>query len=169
VIGYGSGLAYGFAEIEAPLVGGLAGAGQVVATNLADAQGTFGKPWVPKVWPTNGELINTATGSTAIILPMLSYAGHGRFLQSHPKTRVAVLAYGIVTLAAGWLIPGLVRWLSGGVFRAGGRRGGARAGRYAYIGNEPLRADQATFSDAYGSGITSQANQTVLRRLFTSQ
>jgi len=170
VVGYASGLGYGFAEIEAPLVGGLTGAGQVVATNLADAQGTFGKAWVPQVWPTNGELINTVTGAGGVLAATLSFGGKGRYLASHPKTRVAVLSYGIVTLAAGWLIPAFVRWLQGGVFRAnrgaGGRRG---AGRYAYFENAPLRADQATFSDSYGAGVTSQANQLVLRRLFTAQ
>ena len=169
MVGYGNGMAYGFAaEVEAPLAGGLAGTGQVVATNLADAHGVLGKAWVKAVWPNNGELINTVTGAGALTIATLSAAGHGRYLQAHPKTRIAVIAYGVVTLAAGWLIPAFVRWLQGGVFRASGRRGGA-GGRYAYLPNTPLRADAATFSDAYGSGITSQANQQVLRRLFTSQ
>jgi len=44
-------------------------------------------------------------------------------------------------------------------------RGGAR---YAYIPNTPLRADAATLTDSYGAGLTQQANQTVLRRIFTS-
>jgi hypothetical protein len=167
---YGTGMAYGFsAEVEAPLVGGLAGTGQVVATNLADALGYTGKAFVPSVWPTNGELINTSTGTTALGLVTLSALGHGRYLQVHSKTRAALLVYGIVTLAGGWLIPGLVRVLQGGVFRAAGRRG---AGRYAYLPYPPVRADRGAARQGladYGSGITSQANQQVLRRLFTAQ
>lgn len=163
MVGYASGLAYGFShDVAAPLAGGLAGTGQVVATVLADATGTFGPAWVPQVWPTNGELINTITGSGAIIVTSASYGGHGRYLQAHPKMRIAVLAYGVITLAAGWLIPALVRWAQGGVF--GARRGG----RYAYLPTPPMRAQQS-MSDTYGSGLTQQANQTVLRRLFTSQ
>jgi hypothetical protein len=166
--GFGSGMAYGFAmEVEAPLVGATVGAVQLVATNLGDAQSTFGKALVPTIWPTNGELINTATGSAALVAVAASAAGHGRYLQSHPKLRQAALSYGLITLVGGWLVPGLVRWAQGGVF--GARRGGARGGRYAYIPNEPLRADAASFSDSYGSGLTQQANQTVLRRLFTAQ
>jgi len=166
-VGYGSGLAYGFHEIEAPLIGGLAAVGQVAMTNLADANGTFGAPWVPQVWPTNGELINTVTGAGGVLAATLSYAGHGRYLQAHPKTRIATLTYGIVTLAAGWLIPGLIRILAGtGVF--GARRGG----RYAYLPSDRINANRGSGRQGmadYGSGITSQANQQVLRRLFTSQ
>jgi len=126
---------------------------------------------VPQVWPTNGELINTATGAAALVAVGLSAGGKGQYLQQHPKTRVAVLAYGLTTLIAGWLIPGLVRFLNGtGVFRAGGRRGGSRRGggsRYAFINDVPLRAGAAR--GEYGSGATSQSNQVVLRRLFTAQ
>jgi len=166
---YGMGLAYGFSnEVLAPLAGGLTGATQVAVTNILDAQGSLGKPIVPQVWPTNGELINTVTGSGAIAAVTLSAAGHGRYLQAHPKARIAVLTYGVLTLAAGWLIPGLISFLKGGVF--GARRGGG--GRFAYLPSAQLRADAASarqgFAD-YGSGITSQANQQVLRRLFTSQ
>jgi hypothetical protein len=168
--GYVTGLAYGFSnEVLAPLAGGLAGAGQVAVTNVLDAQGSLGKAIVPQVWPTNGELINTVTGGAALGAVTLAASGHGSYLRSRPKALVAVLSYGVITLAAGWLIPGLVRVLSNsGVFRAGARRGG---GRFAYLPSAQLRADAAArqgFAD-YGSGITSQANQQVLRRLFTSQ
>ena len=172
--GYASGMAYGFsAEVEAPLVGGLAGVGQVALTNLADSKGMFGAPWVPQVWPTNGELINATTGGLALTAVTLAAAGHGRYLSGHPKAKVATLVYGIVTLGAGWLIPGLIRVLTNaGVF--GARRGGARqgGGRYAYLPYQPMRADAAGARQGYadyGSGITSQANQQVLRKLFTSQ
>jgi hypothetical protein len=168
---YGTGMVYGFSsEALAPLVGGLAGATQVGVTTVLDSTGATGAAVLPQVWPTNGELINTVAGAGAITAVSLSAAGHGRYLQQHPKTRIAVLTYGILTLAAGWLIPGLVRVLLGtGVFGARGRRG---AGRYAYLPSEQLRADRGQgrrgLAD-YGSGVTSQANQQVLRRLFTSQ
>jgi len=166
MVGYASGLAYGFStEVVAPLAGGLAGTAQVAVTNLLDAQGSLGSPVVPQVWPTNGELANTVLGGGAIVAAAASYGGHGRYLATRPKGRIAVLTYGIVSLAAGWLIPGLIRVLTGaGVFRA-------RRGRFAYLPSAQLRADAAArqgFAD-YGSGITSQANQQVLRRLFTSQ
>ena len=167
---FGSGLAYGFKqEVLAPLLGGGFGGVQVAITNLADASGLTGTPYVPSVWATNGELINTITGAGSLIAVAHSAVAPGSKLASHPRSRVAVLAYGIVTLAGGWLIPALVRFLSGtGLFRAGGRRG-----RYAYLPSlpAPLRADQAagSRSDTYGSGFTSQANQRVLRRLFTAQ
>jgi hypothetical protein len=167
---YGTGMVYGFeSEALAPLLGGLTGAGQVAVTNVLDATGATGTALVPSVWPTNGELINTVSGSAAIGAVTLSAAGHGRYLQSHPKTRVAVLTYGVVALAAGWLIPGLIRvLLKTGVF--GARRGGRRgAGRFAYLPSEQMRADRGARLADYGSGITSQANQQVLRRFFTSQ
>ncbi len=168
---YGSGLAYGFsAEILEPLLGATAGGSQVALTTLADSAGTFGAPWVPQVWPSNGELINTISGGLALGAVTFSAAKGSGYLQQHPKTRVAVLAYGL-TLVAGWIIPGLVRFLNGtGVFRAGGRRGGGRRGggsRYAFIPDSPLRANAAR--GEYGSGATSQSNQVVLRRLFTAQ
>jgi hypothetical protein len=164
---YGS-MAYGFSsEALAPLAGGLAGASQVAVTNVLDSTGATGKAILPSVWPTNGELINTGTGTVAILAASLGAGGRMRSL-ANPKTRSAVLVYGIVSLAGGWLIPGLVRvLLKKGVF--GARRGG---GRFAYLPSGPIRADQGRarqgFAD-YGSGITSQANQQVLRRLFTSQ
>ena len=139
-------------------------------TTLADSAGTFGTAWVPQVWPTNGELINTISGGVALGAVTYSAAKGGGYLSSHPKTRVAVLAYGLTTLVAGWLIPGLVRFLNGtGVFRAGGRRGGGRrgGGRYAFTPDMPLRAQAA--QGQYGSGATSQSNQVVLRRMFTAQ
>jgi hypothetical protein len=49
----------------------------------------------------------------------------------------------------------------------GANRGG---GRFAYLPNEPLRADQADLpaTNFEGSGYTQQANLTVFRRLMTS-
>jgi hypothetical protein len=165
---YGTGMAYGFSsEVVAPLIAGLAGAGQVGVTTVLDSTGATGKPVLPQLWATNGELINTVTGTGAIGAVTLAAAGKTRILAT-ARSRVAVLTYGVITLAAGWLIPGLVRvLLKKGVF--GARRGG---GRFAYLPSGPIRADQGRarqgFAD-YGSGITSQANQQVLRRLFTSQ
>jgi hypothetical protein len=169
-VAFASGMAYGFGlEVEAPLVGAAAGGVQVALTNLMDAKSTLGKAWVPQIWPTNGELLNTASGAASIVAVALSAGGHGRFLQAHPKARVAVLAYGLTSLVAGWLIPGLIRWVQGGVFGARGRRGAARGGRYAYMPTDQLRADSAFSDSAYGTGVTQQANQVVFRRLFTAQ
>jgi hypothetical protein len=161
--GYGSGLAYGFKkEVVAPLAGGLAGGAQIVWTNLSDASGALGPAWVPTVWPTNGEMINTLSGTGAIVAAAAGAAGKGRYLSTHDGARKAVAAYGIVTLVGGWLIPALIRFVQGGSFLGRGRRG---TGRYAFL---PSPAPSAQQAEVYGSGITSQANQQVLRRLFAS-
>jgi hypothetical protein len=163
VAGFASGLTYGFSsEVIAPLAGGLGGVTQVALTNIGDTQSWFGKPWVAQIWPTNGELINTATGVGALVATAASYGGHGRFLASRPKLRQGALVYGIVTLGAGWLIPAMIRWLTAsGVF---GARRGTGGGRAAYFPNPPLRSQAA-----FGTGATQQANAQVFRRLFTAQ
>lgn len=164
MLGYGAGgMAYGFKhEVVPPLVGGTVGALQVTATNLADLQGTLGTPFVPQVWATNGELVNTLTGGVALGAAAAGSVGKGRYLSTHEGARNATLGYGIVALVAGWVVPLFIRVAQGKAFRASGRMGG---GRFAYL---PSPAPMAQGAAVYGSGLTSQANAQVLRRLFAS-
>ncbi len=165
MVGYG--MAYGFRHDVVPVAGGVTvGGAQVVATNLADAQGALGKPMLPQIFATNGELINGVSGGVATAIGTLAATGHGgRYLSTHEGARVATLAYGLTALVAGYLIPGIIRVSQGKSFRA--------TGRFAYIpSSAPLPQQPPVYGGtapaSYGSGSTSQANAQVLRRLFAS-
>ena len=112
-------------ENKVALATGFLGAGlgglQVAATRAWDNSGS-GAPWVSQLSPNNGEVLNFGTGLFGTILGVIGlFSSRGRgfkALGSHPSITGAIFGYGISTLLFGWLVPMIVRQVSGARARA---------------------------------------------------
>ncbi|MGI0066835.1 MAG: hypothetical protein ACREB9_00185 [Thermoplasmata archaeon] len=93
-------MAYGYATpnensvyaATSAVIGGAAGAAQVIGLTALDAQGMLGTPVLKDVL-TNGQLIDVITGIAGLGLGIVGAFGKGP-LKGHPAVSTALAAYG---------------------------------------------------------------------------